>query len=493
MIGKDEVWPYDLEGSPPGIPIGRRIFGRQLLEDGEIRKDLANGKRLKLIYGDDLRYCHQRKKWLIFDGAKWTWDEDGRALRMAMRVVYETFRQAANVDDPVTKKSAWEAMTHRALKEMLAVGQSDLAINIEMLDRHPDLIVFKDGTVNLRTCEVGPHKREHFITKMINFNYVPEGCYAPTFQAFLSRALGWHAAMSGEEAERLRQMNDAIQQYFGYSLTGLTSSKAVFVWHGPSDTGKSTLLDTFRELLGDYACKIQIESLMRGAENSSNAQSDLADLHGRRFAMTSEIGQGQRLSVHRLKSITQGGGKIKAARKYENVIEFEETHKLHCDSNFLPTVPDDDDALWNRIVPVPLNVVIPKSEQDQALRAKLLAEAEGILAWAVRGAKRWYDCGGKLDRPQAVLDAGAQYRNRMSQVHQFFDDCCERGAGYSVGSTRLYQAYERWANSRRLRVMSHKGFSQEIKAHGANIEYPRSGALVIGVKLVSFGVEDVED
>ena len=74
-------------------------------------------------------------------------------------------------------------------------------------------------------------------------------------------------------------------------LTG-HSSKAIFIWHGPPDTGKTTLLNLFLRMLGSYGVKIQIESLMRGAEQTNAAHADLADLHGARFAMSSEVGQG---------------------------------------------------------------------------------------------------------------------------------------------------------------------------------------------------------
>ena len=60
------------------------------------------------------------------------------------------------------------------------------------------------------------------------------------------------------------------------------------------------------------------------------------------------------------------------------------------DTNSKPTIrAADDQATFNRLHPIPFTVTIPKSEIDKSLPRKLLAEAEGILAWAVEGARQW--------------------------------------------------------------------------------------------------------
>ena len=84
--------------------------------------------------------------------------------------------------------------------------------------------------------------------------------------------------------------------------------------------------------------------------------------------MTSETEEGQRLSQGKLKRITQGMGKIKATRKYENPIEFPETHKLWMDTNSKPTIrAADDQATFNRLHPIPFTVTIPPEEIDNAM------------------------------------------------------------------------------------------------------------------------------
>src|SRR4029434_10233121 len=93
----------------------------------------------------------------------------------------------------------------------------------------------------------------------------------------------------------------------------------------------------------DYATLIQINSLMSGRESNSTL-SDLADLFGARFVMSSEPEQGQKFSASKLKRLTQGMGKIKTRRLYENPFSFEETHHLWIDCNDRPQIPGADHA-----------------------------------------------------------------------------------------------------------------------------------------------------
>jgi Protein of unknown function (DUF4238) len=168
-----------------------------------------------------------------------------------------------------------------------------------------------------------------------------------------------------------------------------------------------------------------VDTLMVRQE-SNNTQADLADLRGARFVQTSETEEGQRLAQGKLKRITQGMGKIKATRKYENPIEFDETHKLWMDTNRKPTIRDvDDKATFNRLHPIPFTVTIPKDQIDKELPDKLLTEAEGILAWAVEGARLWYAEG--LAKPAEVEAAKDRWREDMDQLGRFIDERCVAG------------------------------------------------------------------
>jgi hypothetical protein len=55
--------------------------------------DHGNAGRLIALYGDDLRYCHAMKKWIVWDGMRWAVDETDQARRLAKQAMLEFLRQ----------------------------------------------------------------------------------------------------------------------------------------------------------------------------------------------------------------------------------------------------------------------------------------------------------------------------------------------------------------------------------------------------------------
>ena len=430
--------------------------GRTLLK--QLFTDTGNAERFVALHQDDVRYCHPLKAWLIFDGRRWARDESDQIRTLGKNVMIQFLKQAADAQNDTAEKFARSSLDSKRITNMLRESQADLAVSPAELDQHPDLLVFLNGTVNLRSGKLGPHDPEHFITKLIRFEYQAEA-QCPLFLATLARLMGASPDASEVDLARADRLILTLKLCFGYTLTGHTSEKVVFILFGSGNNGKTTILSLFLKLLEEYAVLLQIDSLMVRRENN-NSQADLADLRGARFVMTSETEEGQRLAEGKLKRITQGMGKIKAVRKYENPIEFSETHKLFIDANHKPVIRGTDAAIWNRIFTVPFTATITQDEVDRELQRKLLAEAEGILAWAVAGAVLWY-CDG-LVRPEEIRAAVEAYRAEMDQVGRFIDECCARGDGLSVYLSELYPAYQGWTEASGEHPITKRAFSAKL-------------------------------
>jgi putative DNA primase/helicase len=69
------------------------------------------------------------------------------------------------------------------------MAEIELVVTPSQLDTHPFLLNFLNGTLNLETGELLPHTREHFITKIVHYNYNPDA-QCPAFRSFLAQIMG---------------------------------------------------------------------------------------------------------------------------------------------------------------------------------------------------------------------------------------------------------------------------------------------------------------
>jgi putative DNA primase/helicase len=252
-----------------------------------------------------------------------------------------------------------------------------------------------------------------------------------------------------------------LQRAIGYSLTGLTIERCMFILWGGGKNGKSTLLDTMLEILADHAARTNTDTLM--ASRNVGIPNDIAALKGMRFVFAVEGEEGRRLAEAKIKDLT-GGDTISARFMRGEWFSFRPEFKLWLGTNHRPAIRGTDDAIWDRIRLVPFHRRFEPHEQDKHLKDKLLAEAPGILAWAVEGCLDWQREG--LGEPAAVREATHQYRSSEDVVGNFIDDRCEMGSGLQVTKHALYTAYKTWCEQNGEKPVTQRKLSDLLKERG---------------------------
>jgi len=428
--------------------------------------DYGNAQRLIEVHGEDLRYCSPMRKWFIWDTRRWQIDEVDKIRKLTQGVMLEFAKQAVAAANDVLSRFAGSSLNSQRISSAIREAQPLLAVSPDELDRDPWILNFRNGTLHLQRSELLPHMREHLITKLVHYGYDPHA-KCPKFLAFLERSVG-------------TPLVPFVQKAMGYSIMGVTSEKTNFLCLGPTNGGKTTFLNLFRHLFEEYSAIILIDALMQRDEDN-NSRADLADLRGARFAMTSETEEGQRLREGKLKRITQGQGKIKSVRKYENPIQFDATHVLWIDANHKPVVRGTDDAIWNRLTPIPFDRPLAESEIDKQLPAKLREEAPGIIAWAILGTRYWQDDG--LGKPPEVEEARNKWRSAMDRIRTFRQECCVEGPELSVRARALYTAYKKWAEEAGERPMTETMFGLRMVEIGFGKGRDENSAIYTGIAL----------
>ena len=415
--------------------------------------DLGNAERLVHHHGEDIRYCHAWKKWLIWDGRRWAPDDSDRIMRLAKEVIRFIYSEAERASDSSERRDiarhAMRSESDRSINAMVDLARSEVPISPEELDQDPWLFNCANGTIDLRTGRLRGHRREDFITKLVPVAYDPEAEH-PLWDRFLDRILDGN-----------QDLVDFMQRAVGYALTGSTIEQCLFILHGAGANGKTTFLQTVGEILADYAMQTPTETLLvKGKGAISN---DVARLKGARFVTASEAEAEQRLAENLIKQMT-GGDTLSARFLHQEYFDFKPTHKLFLGTNHKPVIKGTDHAIWRRIRLIPFEVTIPENERDPGLLDKLLGEAEGILAWAVEGCLRWR--AGGLAAPAAVKRATDGYRSEMDVIARFIEDCCEQRSDSHTAGKDLFRAFEQWCSQNGEDPVTRNLFTRRLKESG---------------------------
>jgi putative DNA primase/helicase len=244
--------------------------------------------------------------------------------------------------------------------------------------------------------------------------------------------------------------------------------------------GKSVFVNTIAAILGAYATNAPMDTFM--AVHGERHPTDMAGLRGARLVTSIETEQGRRWAESRLKALT-GGDKISARFMRQDFFEFIPQFKLVVAGNHKPSIRTIDEAMRRRLHLVPFTVTIPPKRRDKTLPERLLAERDGILAWAVQGCLEWQRIG--LQPPPAVMAATEEYFEAEDALGRWLDECCQLGPNHTALSAALYASWKTWAEAAGEFIGSQRRLSDLLIARGfAKCRHAHEGARAFqGLKL----------
>jgi putative DNA primase/helicase len=436
--------------------------------------DLGNVWRLMEDHADVLRYT-PTMGWVHFTGQRWARDlEDAHVLECAKDTVRHIKDEAALAHTEAARAQllnwAERSQNKTRLCNMVFLARSEPAVLVqrEQLDADRSVLNTPTATLHLQTGETWAHRAEDLLTKMTGVAYDPAAT-CPKWEALV------HRVFAGDPV-----MITFLQRLAGCCLTGTALRRIVFFW-GDGDNGKTTILEVFRGVLGDYALQTPMSTLM-AKRDGGGIPNDVARFPGSRLITAVESEHGQRFAEALVKYLTGGDRQI-ARFLFKEFFEFEPSYKLVIASNNKPEIKGTDNAIWNRICLVPFLQVIPRSEQIEKYHEQLVAtEGPGILNWMLAGCDAYQQEG--LGVPEAVQAATASYRAEMNRLGDFLSDCCELVPGASARVGDLYQTYKYWCEKGNEEALSQTAFGRELSGRGFP-EHPtaRSPRCRVGLRL----------
>jgi putative DNA primase/helicase len=447
------------------------------------KTDTGNAERLVRRFGARILYVANQGMWRVWNGKCWEEDQTNTLDTAAKRVAKELFEEALDLEEEERKSMfQWamksESRYRRSAMIDLAAKERAVVSLIKDYDQDQWLFNVQNGTIEVKTQTLRLHRPEDKMTKMSPATY-DANASCPLFDKFILEA------MNGD-----REMVNFLARAAGYSLSGDTSIQAMFFNHGEGENGKGVLVETLSYIIGDYAQAANFDTFVHHKKAGREIRNDLASLVGVRFLSAEESGEDHRLDESLIKSLT-GENAVRTRFLYHEEFTYYPNFKIWMSSNFRPSIRSTDWGTWRRVKLIPWEVVVPKGRRDEHLKAKLRAEASGILNWMLLGLADYLKNG--MQYPEKVDVATSQYRESQDVIAQFIAAACVLDVNAELQFSELYASYKNWAEDAREYVMPSRKFSEGLKKReGVQAKRKADGTWYTGVGLVASAPRSLE-
>ena len=435
--------------------------------------DITLGKSLAKILSSYLLYV-EGIGWHVWDGKRWTSKggqiyADGLVQEVVQKWQSNLYSEAANsTSEGAAKETLYLLETRiKALKGYSAIYKRKailesakphgLAVQPDIMDAQLSMINLQNGTFNLYTGKLQPHKQSDYITKLAGASYDTNAQY-PRWQQFIDEISNGDSSISAYH-----------QRTLGYALTGERDADCMLVHFGEKTrNGKSTLAEALRAALGDYAIVSAPETFALQRNRSSGSPSeDRMRIRGARLVFVPEPSKGMELDAALVKTLT-GGDPIPARNLHQSSIEFVPQCLIVMHTNYLPRIDDQTLFKSDRMICIPFNREFTGKTQDQHLSRKLTSSnaRNTILLWLLAGYMQYKKIGIKQNQPEAVRGEISKYADASDIFGIFVDENIEKAEGSFLQARSAYGKYTYWADENGYRAMSEVNFAREMSAHG---------------------------
>jgi putative DNA primase/helicase len=385
--------------------------------------------------------------WFVYNGKFWD-NESGKVK--VIQSIREVLRERQKIagqrnDKKLENKSCADQWT---INGVLGVLQTwpDIYATIDDFDDYHHLLNCDNGVLDLESMRLSSHSPMDSFTYCLPIKYDPDA--DQTEWTYFLRNCG----LSNE-------ILDFLQEFFGYCLTGATSEEILLYFRGKSRSGKGVITETFLELMGPLGQGVNFRMFTtdRGADTQNF---DMAPLKGKRFIVAGEQNRKDGLNEATVKMIT-GGDSIYCAFKHKNHFSYRPQYKVVLTSNHMAWADPADEAVWGRLRIVPFEKSF-LGKEDKTLKARLKEpeNIQGVLAWAVAGAYRWYTNG--MSYPKIMKDELDKSRSSASTVIAFVEDECKFDPAGMVEVTTLYDNYKTYCAAEGYGSLGRPRFKEEI-------------------------------
>lgn len=295
---------------------------------------------------------------------------------------------------------------------------------------HSGLVIpCRNGLLDMGTRTLLPASPSFFNTSAVPFDYAPDAPEPAGWLEFLASV--WPGDPDAVAA---------LQEMFGYVISGRRDLEKIFLIVGPKRSGKGTIATVLTALVG--------EAHTAGPTLAGLATNfGMADLIGKTLAIVPDARMprdGAGLIVERLLMIS-GRDRVTVDRKHRDAWNGRLPVQFLIMSNELPSLPDAAAAIAGRLIVLRMAESF-YGREDSGLKDRLLAELPGIFLWALAGLDRVTERG-RFAEPESSAEAVELLQESTSPIGAFLAEKCVMEPEATVTVDALWEAWRLWCNA----------------------------------------------
>ena len=294
----------------------------------------------------------------------------------------------------------------------------------------------RSGLVDMKTKEVSPLVAEHYATWIIDCEYDPD-----------AKCPWWECLMADCFQGRDPQLIEILQELLGVALLEdkPRSLMRALVLVGPSDSGKSTILNTMAGLLSAEANATTFDTL----ENTHGLANFLRRVP---WVLHEAFDQSKWHFSATVKALLSGDP-VNVNVKFGPMVSLRYKNPVFWGTNAPPQFKEATKAIINRMIIIECKRVFTEmvgasleawnKGYSSAAEYILATEKPGLLNWAIQGMDR-ATARGKLAATEETAATLHQVRMESNLVSGFIDECVTFDETSQVCTPDFCAAYSMW-------------------------------------------------
>jgi|GEM_PF-4584010 len=338
-----------------------------------------------------------------------------------------------DVDDlkPFIKNEIDKSLvTLSLLKEVEQLWDIEIqTVDLMDIDDRYDFINLRNGLYSISQDKIYPHNKDYLSTIQLDveFNRDVKG---ENFHRFIERMLPDY------------RWREVLQEVTGYILSNHYGLRDIFILHGPSKTGKSSLTNLLYDMF-------KHESRLSMSIDKLGGRFQTSQLFNKSIVVSADITGNKIHNSSLLKSITSDhlNSEVKHIKKN---LDFRFKGKLMVTTNKIIDFDESDESVTNRLFYIPCLDVMNENDIVREYTEILKMEKDIVFNWAMEGLRRLIKNNFKFSHGDMISSHHEEQIRFLNPIKAFVDDMIIYDVDSEVTFEELNNQFNRYLSEKKI-------------------------------------------